>query len=67
MSKLTSEILVTIIGANGVVGRHVVRELAKTGVRIRAAVRRTNEAMLLRTMGSVGQIQLAQANIRDTA
>jgi uncharacterized protein YbjT (DUF2867 family) len=67
MSKLTSEKLVTIIGANGFVGRHVVRELAKTGVRIRAAVRRPNEAMLLRTMGSVGQIQLVQANIRDTA
>ncbi len=67
MSKLTSENLVTIIGANGFVGRHVVRELAKTGVRIRAAVRRPNEAMLLRTMGSVGQIQLVQANIRDTA
>ncbi len=67
MSKLISQKLVTIIGANGFVGRQVVRELAKTGVRIRAAVRRPNEAILLRTMGDVGQIQLVQANIRDTA
>jgi uncharacterized protein YbjT (DUF2867 family) len=66
MSKHISHELVTILGASGFVGRQVVRELAKTGVRIRAAVRRPNEAMFLRTMGAVGQIQLIQANIRDT-
>jgi uncharacterized protein YbjT (DUF2867 family) len=65
MSKITSNDLITIIGGSGFLGRQVVGQLAKTGARLRVAVRHPNEAMALRGMGSVGQIQIAQANIRN--
>ena len=65
MSKITSNDLITIIGGSGFLGHQVVRQLAKTGARLRIAMRHPNEAMALRSMGSVGQIQIAQANIRD--
>ena len=57
--------LAVVFGGSGFVGRHVVRELAKRGWRIRVAVRRPHLAQFLRPMGAVGQIQLAQANIRN--
>lgn len=56
--------LVTVFGGSGFVGRHVVRELAKRGYRIRVAVRRPDLAGFLRPAGYVGQIQLVQANLR---
>lgn len=56
---------VTVFGGSGFVGRHIVRALAKTGIRIRVAVRRPNEALFLKTAGRAGQIEIVQANIRD--
>lgn len=56
--------LVTVFGASGFLGRHVVRELAKRGHRVRAAVRHPHQAAFLQPMGVVGQIQLFQSNIR---
>lgn len=56
--------LVTVFGGSGFIGRHVVRLLAQRGVRIRVAVRHPNEALFLKLMGDVGQIQLLQTNIR---
>ena len=58
---------ITIFGASGFVGRHIVQNLAARGYRVRAAVRRPNEALFLRPMGAVGQIEPFQANIRDDA
>jgi len=63
---MTGELAV-VFGGSGFVGRHVVRELARRGWRVRAAVRRPHHAQFLRTMGAVGQIQLAQANVRHQA
>ena len=60
-----SDRVVTIFGGSGFLGRYVVRDLAKDGWRIRVAVRRPNEALFLRPMGEVGQIELIQANLRD--
>ncbi len=57
--------LICVFGGSGFVGRHVVRTLARTGARIRVAVRRPNEAMFLLPAGNVGQIQLLAANVRD--
>ncbi len=56
--------VVTVFGASGFVGRHVVRELASRGWRVRAAVRRPHLAQFLQPLGVVGQIQLTQANVR---
>lgn len=56
--------LAVVFGGSGFIGRNVVRELAKRGWRVRVAVRRPHLAQFLRPMGAVGQIQLAQANIR---
>lgn len=56
--------LAVVFGGSGFVGRNVVRELARRGWRVRVAVRRPHHAQFLRPMGAVGQIQLAQANIR---
>lgn len=57
--------IVTIIGASGFIGRHIVRRLAKEGWRIRAACRRPHLAEFLRPMGRLGQIQPVYANVRE--
>ncbi|MDB5589647.1 complex I NDUFA9 subunit family protein [Enterovirga sp.] len=56
--------LVTVFGGTGFLGRHVVRDLARSGYRIRVAVRRPNLGFFLQPLGVVGQIQLVQANLR---
>ena len=59
--------LVTVFGASGFVGRHVVQRLAAKGFQVRAAVRNPDDALFLKPMGYVGQITPVQANIRDAA
>ncbi len=59
--------LVTIFGASGFLGRHIVRALANEGWRVRAAVRHPNTAHFLKPMGRVGQVQLLKANVLDDA
>ena len=56
---------VTIYGGSGFVGRYIVQRMAKEGWRIRVAVRRPNEALFLKSYGSVGQIEPVLCNIRD--
>lgn len=60
-----SNTLVTVFGASGFVGRHVVRALAKEGWRIRAVTRRPNLANFLLPSGQVGQIQVVKGNLND--
>lgn len=62
--RLDSSSLVTIFGGSGFVGRHIVQALARTGVRIRIAVRRPDLAGHLQPLGAVGQIHAVQANLR---
>lgn len=62
-----SDMLITIFGASGFLGRHVVRALARDGYRIRAAVRRPDLAGHLQPLGQVGQIHAVQANLRHPA
>lgn len=59
--------LVTIYGGSGFLGRYIARRMAKDGWRVRAAVRRPNEAGFLRPYGSVGQVEPIFCNIRDDA
>ena len=61
---LDSSSLVTVYGGSGFVGRHVVQNLAKTGCRMRIAVRRPDLAGHLQPLGDVGQIHAVQANLR---
>ncbi len=64
---LDSSSLVTVYGGSGFIGGHVVRALAKTGARIRVAVRRPELALHLQPSGGVGQINAMQSNLRDEA
>lgn len=57
--------LVTIFGGAGFVGTTLVEHLAKSGVRIRVAVRRPNSCLHVKPLGDVGQIQIVQANLRN--
>lgn len=61
---LNDRSLVTIYGGSGFLGRHVVRAIARTGARMRIAVRRPELAGHLQPLGSVGQINPVQANVR---
>ena len=56
--------LVTVFGGSGFVGRHVVRELANRGWRVRVACRRPDLAFFLQPLGRVGQVATVQANVR---
>ncbi len=62
-----SDKLITIIGGSGFIGRHIVRNLAKRGYRIRVACRRPDLAGHVLPLGTPGQIALVQANVRYPA
>jgi|SRR5579872_1112281 len=62
--KRTSDMLVTVFGGSGFLGRHVVRALANRGYRIRVAVRQPELTGHLQPLGRVGQIHAMQANVR---
>ncbi len=57
--------LVTIYGGSGFVGRYIARRMARAGWRVRVAVRHPNEAVFVRTYGTVGQVEPVFCNIRD--
>jgi uncharacterized protein YbjT (DUF2867 family) len=61
---LNNRALITIYGGSGFIGRHVVRAIARTGARMRVAVRRPELANFLQPLGGVGQIRAVQANVR---
>ncbi|MGZ5916867.1 MAG: NAD-dependent epimerase/dehydratase family protein, partial [Methyloceanibacter sp.] len=61
---LNSSTLITLYGGSGFIGRHVVRAIAKTGARMRIAVRRPELCGHLQPLGGVGQINAVQANVR---
>jgi uncharacterized protein YbjT (DUF2867 family) len=62
---LGSSTVVTVFGGSGFLGRYVVQALARAGCRIKVAVRRPDLALHLQPLGSVGQIALVQANVRN--
>lgn len=59
--------LVTVFGGSGFIGKTLVQHLAKAGYRVRVAVRRPNNALDVKPLGELGQIHLAQANVRNKA
>jgi len=46
-------------------GRYIAQQMAREGWRVRVAVRRPNEAMHVKTYGTVGQVEPVLCNIRD--
>ena len=62
-----TDILVTVFGAGGFLGRYVAQSLLKTGVRIRAAERDPRRAWYLKPLGGLGQVQFVRADITDKA
>ena len=58
---------VTVFGASGFIGRHLVQRLARNGMRVKAAVRRTQRGNFLVPMGDVGQVVPIGADITDDA
>ncbi|MAM74437.1 MAG: complex I NDUFA9 subunit family protein [Tistrella sp.] len=59
--------LVTVFGGSGFLGRYVVARLARTGVRIRVAVRDADRALFLKPAGDVGQIAIMSCDVTDAA
>lgn len=57
--------LVTVYGGSGFLGRQITRMLAEQGWRVRVAVRRPNEAGVVRTFGAPGQVEPVFCNVRD--
>jgi len=57
--------VVTVFGASGFLGRHLVKRLAKDGFILRAAVRDVDAALFLKTAGEVGQVVIVQANVTN--
>lgn len=62
-----TDILVTVFGAGGFLGRYVTQSLLKTGVRVRAAERDPRRAFYLKPLGPLGQFQAGRADVTDTA
>lgn len=56
--------LIVVFGGSGFIGRHVIKALARRGMRVRAPMRRPHLGQDLRVLGDVGQIHLMQANVR---
>jgi len=56
--------LVILIGGGGFLGRYVAQELLKAGARVRIAQRDPREALFLKPLGGLGQIQFVAADVR---
>lgn len=62
-----TDILVTVFGAGGFLGRYATQSLLKTGVRVRGAERDPRRAWFLKPLGPLGQFQSVRADIKDKA
>ncbi|MES2986695.1 MAG: complex I NDUFA9 subunit family protein [Pseudomonadota bacterium] len=58
------DMLVTLIGGGGFLGRYVAQELFAAGARVRVVQPRPRDAWFIKTLGGLGQTQFAAADIR---
>lgn len=59
--------VVTVFGGSGFIGRYVVEKLAAQGDLVRVAVRRPGDALFLKPLGDLGQVQPIAANLKNEA
>ncbi|NQV56261.1 MAG: complex I NDUFA9 subunit family protein [Rhodospirillales bacterium] len=57
--------IVTVFGGSGFVGRHLVRRLCAEGAIVRVAVRDPEQALFLKPIGDVGQINAVAADVAN--
>jgi uncharacterized protein YbjT (DUF2867 family) len=57
--------LITIFGGTGFIGRHLVRQLAERGARLRVIARHPSRGLHLQPMGGVGQIVVERADLKS--
>jgi NADH dehydrogenase len=62
-----TDILVSVFGGSGLVGRYVAQSLLNTGVRLRIAEREPRRAWFLKPLGGLGQVQFVRADVADQA
>lgn len=60
---ILEEQTITIFGGTGFIGRYTVKEIAKLGCKINILTRDPDNALFLKTSGSVGQIKLIKGSI----
>lgn len=65
--KLDNSSVVTILGGNGFVGKHIAVEVAKSGAIIKIIARNASDAKQLMTAGYVGQIALIDMDVKNQA
>lgn len=59
--------VITVFGGTGFLGRHIIRNLAKSGAVIRVATRSPASAYFLRPLGQIGQIVPVRCDVNDDA
>lgn len=59
--------LYTVFGGSGFIGRYVVQRLAAAGHRVRVAVRHPDQALFLKPLGAVGQVEPIAADLKHEA
>ena len=59
--------IATVFGATGFIGRHVVKRLVAAGHTVRAAVRDTEAALVLKPLGTIGQVVALHTPLSDEA
>ena len=56
---------VLIFGSTGQIGRHLIRKLTKNNYKVTCQTRNSHKAIFLKTSGSIGYIEIVEANIFD--
>ena len=56
---------VLIFGSTGQIGRHLIRKLTKNNYKVICQTRNSHKAIFLKSSGSIGYIEIKEANIFD--
>ena len=57
---------VLLLGSSGQLGRHLIRKLTKNNYKVVCQTRNAHKSLFLKTSGSIGYIDIVEANIFDT-